>query len=154
MPGSARPRGLAVLPILASLVALAACAREPHDDLDRYVNVELPKVASYEHQLAGDEAPGKRGLAAVARAYVTTLEAIQPTTPAVRQLHALKLDAARTQAEALACFEAALSHGAANRALGNRARVLFRQQHEQAARYERTLHDLERETGVHDLTPD
>lgn len=127
------------------LAPTAACAPRPSADLDHYVHAELPRVASYERQLDGEEKGGK-GLAAVARAYVRALEAITPATPPVRSLHAVKLDAARTQADALATFDRAFARK--DLSLGNEARRRFRQARAKQADFERQLAELEREYGV------
>ena len=131
--------------LLVILAPLAACTRQPHDDLEHYVHVDLVRVAGLESRL-NDGTGGKRGLAPVAARYVRELEAIAPATPEVRALHRLKLAAARTQAEALALFEQALTRG--DRSLGNAARVRFKAARVKRRMFEKRLLQLERENGV------
>jgi hypothetical protein len=133
--------------LVVILTPLAACARQPHADLEHYVHVELPRVADAEHEL---EAPtsGARGLAPAATRYVRALEEIRPATPEVRALHTLKLEAARTQADALALFSEALAHG--DGSLGNRARERFELARVQRLAFEQQLRALE---SAHDVKP-
>lgn len=133
------------VPMLLILAPLAGCTRQPRADLDHYVRVELPKLAPYESQLQDDEA-ATRGLAPVARRYVAALEAIKPVTQEVRALHGLKLEAARTEADALSAFEQALARN--DPSLGNLARERFKRAKRERRAFEERLTELERENGV------
>jgi hypothetical protein len=131
--------------VVVILAPLAACARQPRADLEHYVHVELPRVADLEHELDAPTA-GARGLAPVAKRYVHDLEAIKPQTRQVNALHALKLEAARTQADALAIFAEALARQ--DGSLGNRARERFKRARVQRTAFEQQLLSLENELGI------
>ena len=127
------------------VVLLAGCAGTEKADLERYVHVDLKQIDGYERKL-DDDAGGPHEMAHLCQAYVQALEQLRPATRAVRELHALKLKAARTRLAALNDFETALKHG--DRSLGNRARDRFALARQQRKAYDARLAELEEADGV------